>query len=95
MELTQLPDWVESLGLTGVLVVGIWAFVRTSVIPKRVHDEIVAIYRAGAETDAATIKQLTADLTRMTTAMDKMMTSQQETLEAVRTLLPLPARRSE
>lgn len=88
MALTELPAWVESLGVIGLLGLGIWGFVRVRVMPRTVHDEIVAIYKEGAETDAATIKQLTADVSRLTTAMDKMVNAQQETLDSVRQLIP-------
>lgn len=89
MELTELPGWLESLGVVGLLAVGIYGFVSTKVMSKKTHDEIVTIYREGAATDEATIKQLTSDVTRLTATMDKIVTSQQETLESVRMLLPM------
>lgn len=79
---------MESLGVIGLLTLGIWGFVSVRVMSRKVHDEIVAIYKDGAATDAATIKQLTTDVSRLTSAMDKMVSSQQETLESVRKLIP-------
>lgn len=88
MDVNELPAWVESLGVIGLLTLGIWGFVSVRVMSRKVHDEIVAIYKEGAQTDAATIRQLTADVNQLTTAMDKMVNSQQETLESVRQLIP-------
>lgn len=88
MNVNELPAWVESLGVIGLLTLGIWGFVSVRVMSKRVHDEIVAIYKDGAATDAATIRQLTADVSRLTAAMDKMVSTQQETLDSIRQLIP-------
>jgi hypothetical protein len=91
MDLSQVPATLQALGVAGVLFVGIYWLMKAWVVPKPLHDEIVKIYREGAEAALAANRELSQNMTKMvdsveklTASMEQLVRVQQETLATVR-----------
>lgn len=55
MDLAEFASIVSGLGSTGVLIVGIWAFLTRKIVPEKSHEEALDIERKASERAAEII----------------------------------------
>lgn len=91
MDFSQGPTTLQTLGVAGVLFVGIYWLMKAWVVPKPLHDEIVKIYRESTDAALAANREMSQNMTKMvdsveklTTSMEQLVRVQQETLDIVK-----------
>lgn len=91
MTITDVPAILQTLGVAGVLAVGIWWLVNArKLVPRALHDEIVAMYRQTIDTHVATNREQSANIQKLTAAVAELSTAQRDTLAAIRHIVPPP-----
>lgn len=86
-----LASWLPQASATGVLLAAVWLVLAGKIVPKALHDEVRTdrdTYRMAAETALKAATEAAGSVQQLTAAVEKLATTQRETLDLVRRLVP-------